>query len=68
MDPIEIKDWTSEPWLSLITSINEIAEEKTAVKRRRVRKIIDPVIIAHISDMVIALSSEEYYNNYKQKH
>lgn len=57
----------SEPWLSSIDSINEIAVEKTAQKRRRVRKIIDPMILVHIADMVTALSSEEYFKNYVGK-
>lgn len=64
MDLIYTNESISEPWLSLINGINEIAEEKTVQKRRRIRKIIDPIILVRIADMVIALSSEEYFRNY----
>lgn len=62
---MDIDESVWEPWSSLIENINELAEEKTAKKRRRVRRVIDPIILSRIADMVNALSSEEYYNNYK---
>lgn len=67
MNNLDFDDSLNEPWLSLVKNLNEFANEKTVVKRRRVRKIIDPLIIVHIADMVLALSSEEYFNNFKSK-
>lgn len=64
MNKIDYDENLKEPRLSLVKDLNEIANEKTVVKRRRIRKIIDPIVLVHISDMILALSSEEYYKNH----
>lgn len=66
INTIEFDDSLDEPWLSLIENINELANEKTVVKRRRVRKIIAPLVLVRISDMVLALSSEDYFRNFNK--
>lgn len=67
MNYVEIHHNLDDPRKSLIKNLNEIANEKTVVKRRRIRKIIDPIVLVHISDMILVLSSEEYFRKYSRK-
>jgi hypothetical protein len=68
MEKLEENENRSDSRKNFIYLINEIATDEKAVKRRRVRKIINPSILVYIADMVTALSSEIYYDNYKQKY
>ena len=57
----------SEVWWNFIRWLNKIALEKTPKKRRRLRRIINSSILVRISDMVTALESKEYYDNFLRR-
>ena len=66
MKPVDDEN-RSEVWWKFIRWLNEIALEKTPKKRRRLRRIINSSILARISDMITALESKEYYDNYLRR-
>lgn len=68
MAVINEKNIKSKEWKDLITSINNIIISKKIDDRRRVQRVVAPNVLALISDMVMALTNEEYFDNHKKNH
>ena len=66
MTIIDETDIKSNEWKDLITSINNIIANKKIDERRRVQRVVAPNVLALISDMIMALTNEEYFDNYKK--
>ena len=66
MTIIDETDIKSNEWKDLITSINNIIANKKIDERRRVQRVAAPNVLALISDMIMALTNEEYFDNYKK--
>lgn len=53
------------PWLQYAEMVNTLATKKDAKERRRFRRLIPPVKMMRLSEMIYALRSEEDFNKFR---